>query len=71
VQQFDPATGRGTGVLFGDYTSEAAHHALTHALELYPNKGLWRRLVQNGMAQDFSWSRQVERYVEVYERLLT
>ena len=26
------------------------------ALDLYQDKALWRRLVQNGMAQDFSWS---------------
>ncbi len=29
-----------------------------------------RQLVRNGMAQDFSWSRQVPRYVDAYERLL-
>jgi len=26
--------------------------------------------VQNGMAQDFSWNRQVQQYVAAYERLL-
>ena len=29
------------------------------------------RLVRNGMAQDFSWSRQVPQYVEAYERLIS
>ena len=27
--------------------------------------------MQNGMAQDFSWRRQVQRYVEIYEQLVT
>jgi glycogen synthase len=27
--------------------------------------------VQNAMAQDFSWSTQVQHYVETYERLLS
>jgi glycogen synthase len=26
----------------------------------------WLRLMQNAMREDFSWGRQVERYVEVF-----
>jgi starch synthase len=44
--------------------------ALDTALDLYQNRGAWRRLVQNGMAQDFSWHRQAQLYVAEYERLL-
>jgi glycogen synthase len=39
------------------------------ALDLYPQKALWRRMMQNAMAQDFSWERQVGEYVALYERL--
>ena len=55
--------------MFKDYDSAAVLWAVNHALDLYQHKGSWRRLVQNGMAQDFSWQRQVQRYVEQYERL--
>jgi starch synthase len=44
--------------------------AVNTALDLYREKALWRRLVQNAMAQDFSWSTQVQHYVEAYEQLL-
>jgi starch synthase len=69
VQHFDAATGQGTGVVFNDYNVEAIVWAVTTALALYQNKGAWRRLVQNGMACDFSWNRQVKLYLEQYQRL--
>jgi starch synthase len=69
VQHFDVATGTGTGIVFNDYNEIAVSWAIGYALDLYQQKGAWRRLVQNGMAQDFSWNRQVQRYVEAYERL--
>ena len=40
------------------------------ALSWYSQKTLWRRLVQNAMAQDYSWQTQVESYVALYERML-
>ena len=69
VQHVDVATGTGTGIVFNDYNEIAVRWAIGYALDLYQQKGAWRRLVQNGMAQDFSWNRQVQRYVEAYERL--
>jgi starch synthase len=70
VQHFDPATGSGTGIVFNDYNAEAVTWGLNTALDLYQNKGAWRRLMQNGMAQDYSWSRQVRGYVELYESIV-
>jgi len=70
IQHFDAASGQGTGIVFNDYNAEAVHWAIGSALDLYRNTAAWHRLVLNGMAQDFSWSRQVPRYVEAYERLL-
>ena len=69
VQHFDATAGTGTGIVFNDYNTTAVSWAIGHALDLYQQKGAWRRLVQNGMAQDFSWNRQVQRYVEAFERL--
>jgi starch synthase len=71
VQQFDPAAGTGAGIVFNDYDAQAVVWALGTAFELYQRPGTWRRLVQNGMSQDFSWNRQVREYVAAYERLLS
>jgi starch synthase len=70
VQHFNPSTGLGTGIVFNDYNAEAVTWALNTALDLYQNKAAWRRVMQNGMAQDYSWSRQVRGYVEMYEALV-
>ena len=69
VTHFDAATGAGTGVVFNDYNVEAVTWAMNTALELYLQRGSWRRLVQNGMAQDFSWQRQIQQYSGMYQQL--
>ena len=70
VQHFDPRTGIGTGIVFNDYDTGAVMWAVGTALDIYRDDRAWDRLVRNGMAQDFSWSRQVPQYVDMYERLI-
>jgi starch synthase len=70
VQLFDPATGEGTGIVFDDFNTTAMSWALRAAIDLYRQQQLWRGLVANAMAQDFSWTRQGQQYVELYRRLL-
>ena len=69
-KRFDPARGTGTGCVFNDYDAQAVRWALDTALDWFVDQKNWQRLMQNAMAQDFSWQRSVQRYIEVYERLL-
>lgn len=69
VRHFDPASGRGTGVVFNDFDAGGVRWALATALEWFASPGIWRRLVLNGMAEDFAWERQVRAYESLYERL--
>jgi starch synthase len=71
VTHFDPVTRSGTGVMFNDYDVGAVTWAVETALGWYADKPLWQQLVQNAMAQDFSWERRVGDYVTLYERLLS
>ena len=70
VRHFDPATGQGTGVVFNDYDAGGVRWALATALEWYGWPGAWRRLVLNGMAEDFSWETQVGAYEALYASLV-
>jgi starch synthase len=70
VEPYDWRTGEGTGFVFEHYTPEGLAWAIDSALETFKNPAAWLRLQQQGMAKDFSWGRQAERYVEVYARLL-
>ena len=70
VQHYDPDTGRGTGIVFNDFDSEALEWALNTALDLYAEPQHWTGLVHNGMKCDFSWQRQGGLYLQLYERTL-
>jgi starch synthase len=69
VEQYDPDTGEGTGIVFDDFDSEALEWALNTALDLHAQPEHWRRMVRNGMGKDFSWESQGAKYVEIYRRL--
>jgi starch synthase len=69
VAHYDPASGAGTGVVFNDFDAPALAWALDTALDWYAQPRLWRRLMTNGMAQDFSWTRQCQQYLDIYRRL--
>ena len=69
VQHFDPATGTGTGVVFNDFDAGGLRWALQTAFEWFSWPTVWRRLVQNGMQQDFSWDARVADYEALYEQL--
>jgi starch synthase len=71
VQHFDPSTGRGTGCVFNDYDSPAVRWAVNTVLDWYADPRSWLPLVQNAMAKDFSWTRQIEAYDSLYRSLIT
>jgi starch synthase len=69
VQEFDPSSGKGQGFRFEPYSARAFMDAVERALRCWENAGLWQRIVENGMALDFSWSRSAERYAQLYYKL--
>jgi starch synthase len=69
VQPFDPRTGQGTGFAFEHHDAAGVRWALEAALAAYRDRAAWGRLVQNGMAEDFSWDTQARLYETVYRRL--
>jgi starch synthase len=69
VTLYNPQTGEGTGIVFDHYSPQAMSWAIGAALDLYPMREAWTRIVKNGMSQDFSWERQGNHYVRLYARL--
>jgi starch synthase len=69
VDMIEPKTARGTGVLFRHYDDRGLRWAILHALDLFTNKPLWRKIMVNGMAKDFSLQRQADEYVALFRRL--
>lgn len=61
--------GRGNGFKFSGATPEEFLSCIMKALELYKNKPEWKRLVANGMKEDFSWKKSGDKYIELYRKL--
>jgi starch synthase len=59
----------GTGFLFTDYTPEAFMKAIYTALAAFEDQDLWRRIMLNAMAKDYSWNTSARAYLELYQRL--
>jgi starch synthase len=70
VELWSPATGEGTGFVFEHHDAAGLQWAIEAALIAYRDRAAWQRLIQNGMAKDFSWGVQGRLYEELYRRLL-
>jgi starch synthase len=71
VQHFDPSSGRGTGCVFNDYDAPAVRWAVNTVLDWHADPRCWLPLMQNAMAKDFSWTRQIREYESLYRGLIT
>jgi starch synthase len=60
--------GTATGFVFRDYSAGALTQAVVRAADVYRHGEWWRRLMLNGMRQDWSWRRSAAEYREVYAR---
>lgn len=69
VQHFDPGTGRGTGCVFNDYDAPAVRWAINTVFDWYAAPRSWALLMQNAMAKDYSWTRQIREYDSLYQSL--
>jgi len=67
VEEWDATLGSGTGFKFGPYEAQALLDAVDRALATFYDKKQWSQLMQNGMAQDFSWEKSARQYAAIYE----
>jgi len=69
VRPWNPVSGEGTGFLFDHFTPEGLRWALDSALRAWQDRESWKRLMNNGMGEDFSWTRQVGAYEKLFTGL--
>lgn len=64
-------TGTANGFSFREYTSEALQDILEIAISTYHEQpDTWNQIVEAGMAQDWSWDRSAQQYIELYRKTL-
>jgi len=70
VQQYNPHGGTGTGFKFGPYDAGALLEKIRAALYFYGRPEAWKKIQQNGMRVDNSWTAAAAKYVELYQRVI-
>lgn len=63
------AAGIATGFVFDHPDAFDLRMAIQRALTLYRDRKAWRKLMMNGMAQDFSWDNSARQYATLYRSL--
>jgi starch synthase len=58
-----------TGFVFHDFAPHALAEAIRRACDTFAQPDLWRKLMINGMRQDWSWRHSAQEYVDLYERI--
>ena len=69
IINFNPKTRRGNGFKFSEYSVQKLSATIRKALRTYHDRALWRDLVRNAMACDFSWARSARTYEKLYAKL--
>jgi starch synthase len=64
------ADGTATGFVFTEPTADALWGAITRALEIWPQRQTWLKLMQTGMEADWSWGRSAREYGQLYQEIL-
>lgn len=69
IEEWDPEAGTGTGFKFASYSADDYYGAVQRALAAFGDKKVWRKLMRNSMARDYSWTKPGEEYIKVYEEV--
>lgn len=63
-------SGKATGFVFEEYKAEVLFDAIRRAVLIYHGKSdLWAKLIQNAMAQDFSWYNSARAYQALFQEI--
>ena len=71
IRAFDPTTGEGNGVTFYAYDAMDMLSAVERGISYYENGEQWKRLRDNAMRADFSWSCSAKQYLSMYTEVLS
>ncbi len=70
VVPYDRYKNSGNGFVFNNYNAHELLFSIKRALEKYSDITLRRRIIENAMQSDFSWSNSAKQYIKIYNDLL-
>jgi starch synthase len=69
IEEFDPASMRGNGFVFTDFRPETLVGAMQRAVHTFHQPHLWRHLMGNCFAADFSWAHAARQYIDWFDQM--
>ena len=70
MQPYNQYTGEGTGFSFANYNADEMLGIIYYAMDVYYNrKDEWKKIINNGMAMDYSWNVSADKYIRMYQEL--
>ena len=71
VQAYNEYEGTGDGFSFTNYNGEDMLNVINYSKKVFfENKREWNKIIDRGMAKDFSWKNSAKRYEDVYNYLI-
>lgn len=70
IEFYNWETQEGTGFVFDFYNADGLYWVLQHAIQTFKDKTAWKKMVIRGMQKDFSWDKQIPKYLELYQKLI-
>ena len=70
VEPYNEYENTGTGFSFRNYNAHEMLNTLRYAKDVYYNRRReWNKIIDRGMAMDFSWNNSARKYEELYRRM--
>lgn len=70
VEPYNEYESTGTGFSFANYNAHEMLNTIHYAKSVYFNKKReWNKIIDRGMAKDFSWNSSARKYEELYDRM--
>ncbi len=70
VEPYNEYENKGTGFSFANYNAHEMLDTIRYAKRVYfDNKREWNKIIDRGMAMDFSWNNSARKYEELYRRM--
>ncbi len=71
VQPYNEYESTGTGFSFANYNAHEMYYTIKYAMQVYYDKKReWNKIIDRGMAMDYSWNSSAKKYEEMYNWLL-
>lgn len=61
-----------TGFVFDEYSGRGLSGSIRRAITMWKeDPAAWKKIIHNGMKQDFSWDKSAKEYISLYHKLLS